>query len=283
VGGASKELKDRASVERQEVYVALVTPLLCGAGSTAYLNGNGHPFCCGPRSTGCRGLCVDPNLRDSILMSGRQCNGVAPQGLQTPGRIQYLGIPWDGQLQRYKCGENVAIIDGMPFPRGTNDFTVTATITPRRDGQIAVGRFAVLLYRLNNDVERPVALYFGYDDTFRNFDVFLGTDLEQVSNVQGIFARYEDFRANVSVTVKFIRQGRNFTVVANDTVLAHDTEPEIFSFNNSLSFPIVFGPPTFPTTSTNLQNILTAMDADVSDIAISDIAYVPQMAPQVST
>jgi len=191
-------------------------------------------------------------------------------GLQTPGRVQYLGIPWDGQLQRYKFRENVAIIDGIPFPRGTNDFTVTATITPRRDGQIAVGRFAVLLYRLNNDVERPVALYLGYDDQVRVFQFFLGTDLEQEDAVQGIFARYEDFRANVSVTVKFIRQGLNLTVVANDTVVGRGRSRTIFNFDSSLSFPIVIGPPTFPTTSTNLRNILTAMDADVSDIAISD-------------
>jgi len=257
-------------------------PLLCGAGSTAYLNGNGHPFCCGPSFTGCDSVCVDANLRDSILMSGRQCNDVAPQGLRTPGLVQHLGIPWDGQLQRYRFGNNVAIIDGIATPRGTGDFTVTATITPRRNGQIAFARYAALLFRRQSNITRPIALYVGYDQLRRRFEFFLGGTLDLGSVTQGDNFEFDNFRANVPVTVRFIRQGFNLTVFANETMIRSSTGTVTFDFDNSLAFPLEIGPPTFPTNSTEAEDILSGMDADVSDIAISDTAEVPPMAPQVS-
>jgi len=258
-------------------------PLLCGAGSTAHLNGNGHPFCCGPSSTGCDSICVDFNRRDSILMNGRQCNDVAPQGLRTPGRVQHLGIPWDGQLQRYKFGTNVAIIDGVSTPRGTGDFTVTATITPRRDGQISFARYAVLLFRRQSNITRPMALYVGYDQSIRQFEFFLGGTLDFTSVDQGASGEFDDFRANVPVTVRFIRQGVNISIFANETMIGNNAEDvPLFDFDNSLAFPLEIGPAIFPINSTEAEDILVAMDADVSDIAISDTAEVPPMAAQVS-
>lgn len=226
---------------------------------------------------------MNANLRDSILMSNRQCNDVAPQGLRTPGKIQHLGIPWDGQLQRYKFGNNVALIDGISGLRGTTDFTVTATITPRRDGQIALGRFAALLFRRQSDVERPIAIYLGYDNLSRQFDFFLGANFSLQNASQGISPRFDEFRANVSVTIKFIRQGVNLVVFANDTQIGNSTANETFNFGRSLAFPIEIGPPIFPTNSPEIEDILRSMDADVSDISISDIAEVPPMeASQVS-
>jgi len=258
-------------------------PLLCDAGSTAYLNGNGHPFCCGPSFTGCDGVCVGPNRRDSILMSGRQCNDVAPQGLQTPGLITYFGIPWDGQLQRYRCGSNAAKVDGIAMPRGTDDFTVTATITPRRDGQIAFGRYATLLFRRQSDVNYPIALYIGYDSDLRHFEFYIAATANLSNSVEGITPEYDNFRAKVPVTFKFIRQRSFLIMLANDTVIQNDSfEEEIFNLDNSLGFPIEIGPPTFPITNTELEDILSAMDADVSDIAISDSAEIPPMVSQLS-
>jgi hypothetical protein len=197
---------------------------------------------------------------------------VAPQGLRSPGVVQYLGIPWDGQLQRYRFGKNVAIIDEIAVPRGTEDFTITATITPRRSKQIAFGRYAVLLFRRQSDEAAPLALYLGYDDFESRFEFSLGAEL-------GLEAEFDDFRANVPVTFKFIRQRFTLMILANGTMIGIDTDMELFNFDDSLAFPIEIGPPIYPTNRPQeIAEVLSAMDADVSDISISDIAEIPPMA-----
>jgi len=71
-------------------------------------------------------------------------------------------------------------------------------------------------------------------------------------------------------------------MLANDTVISNGSFAEDVNLDNSLAFPIEIGPPTFPTTNTELEDILSAMDADVSDIAISDSAEIPPMVSQIS-
>jgi len=100
---------------------------------------------------------------------------------------------------------------------------------------------------------------------------------------QGASGEFDDFRANVPVTVRFIRQGVNISIFANETMIGNNAEyVPLFDFDNSLAFPLEIGPPIFPINSTEAEDILVAMDADVSDIAISDTAEVPPMAAQVS-
>jgi len=155
-------------------------PILCSASSTAYLNIHGHPFCCGPGWTGCSNVCVDQGRRSSILMSGRTCNDVAPQGLRTPGRIQHLDMPWDGQLQRYRFGDRVARVDGLAVPRGRDNLTITATLTPRRDGGVGYGQiWSVLALRFNADPEFIFGIFLGFADSGDRTDMF--SFLEQTS------------------------------------------------------------------------------------------------------
>jgi len=253
-------------------------PLLCGAGSTAYLNVKGHPFCCSPSFTGCSNLCVDNNRRNTLLMNGNQCNDVAPPGFRTPGRIQYLGIPWDGQLQRYKFGDRVAQLDELPFPRGTSDFTITATITPRRDDGVGFGRFSIILLRRQADVQGPIALYLGFDDLRNSIDFLFGLDID--NNFSEETARGNVvWQANVPVTFTCIRQSRTLLIFSNSTMLSNTTAGGIFNLDASLAFPLEIGPVTLPE---DTNNILNALNADVSDLSISDTADIPGMASQVS-
>jgi len=211
-------------------------------------------------------------------MNGNQCNDVAPPGFRTPGRIQYLGIPWDGQLQRYKFGDRVAQLDELPFPRGTSDFTITATITPRRDDGVGFGRFSIILLRRQADVQGPIALYLGFDDLRNSIDFLFGLDID--NNFSEETARGNVvWQANVPVTFTCIRQSRTLLIFSNSTMLSNTTAGGIFNLDASLAFPLEIGPVTLPE---DTNNILNALNADVSDLSISDTADIPGMASQVS-
>jgi len=98
-------------------------------------------------------------------MSGHTCNDVAPQGLRTPGRIQHLDMPWDGQLQRYRFGGRVARIDGLAVPRGRDNLTITATLTPRRDGRVSYDqRISILALRYNADPKFIYGIFLGFSE-----------------------------------------------------------------------------------------------------------------------
>jgi len=254
-------------------------PLLCSSGSTAYLNGHGHPFCCGPGALGCRNVCMDSNLVSSILTSGHACNDVSPQGLRIPNRIQYLDMPWDGQLQRYKVGTRVATLDGLAVPRGTSDFTITVTVTPRRDNGIGVGDLSTLLYRFTNNSQFPVGLSVAFNDNENDpatrLDFAVGADID-ISDGDIVCFNNFRFRANVSVTFRFIRQSRTLFMFANDTQLGNTTVDEIFDLDSTLAFPLVIGPVIFPVPGAGARVLLSAVDADLSDLMISETADFPQ-------
>jgi len=257
-------------------------PILCSASSTAYLNIHGHPFCCGPGWTGCSNVCVDQGRRSSILMSGRTCNDVAPQGLRTPGRIQHLDMPWDGQLQRYRFGDRVARVDGLAVPRGRDNLTITATLTPRRDGGVGYGQiWSVLALRFNADPEFIFGIFLGFADSGDRTDIFfiLGTDVGLTP--EGLVASF-NFFANVSVKLTFIRQGTAMFTYANGALLANTTTEEIFDLDSTLAFPLEIGSITIPNDNSG-NEILTALNADVSDLSISDTADFPPRTTQVFT
>jgi len=205
---------------------------------------------------------------------------VAPQGLRTPGRIQYLGIPWDGQLQRYKFGNRVAQLDELPIPRGTSDFTITATITPRRDDGVGFGRFPVILLRRQADVQIPIALYLGFDDEQNTIDFIFGFDGDNFA--QDLAQGDVIWQANVPVTFTCIRQSRTLLIFSNSTMLSNTTFDGIFNLDASLAFPLEIGPVILPINPEAVPDILSALDADVSDLSISDTADIPGMASQVS-
>jgi len=247
-------------------------PLLCSAGNTGHLNKYGHPYCCAPGTYGCGDVCVDPNRRNSILMGGGTCNDVAPQGLATPGRIQYLGIPWDGQLRRYRFGMHTALID-VPLPAGIDDFTIAATITPLFDNRTAFESRSVgaLMQRRDNNTVQPYALFIGFDDTARAVQFLTPSSF--------LTAPYGSFiRANMPVEFLFIRSGTTHFIYGNGTLLA-SMEANAYNLDDSLQFPLEVGLRIFRnidgSTSDASDDAHVALNAYVSDMSISRTADVP--------
>jgi len=251
-------------------------PLLCAAGSTCPLNAHGRPYCCAPGMVGCRNVCISPAQRDSILNNGGTCNYLAPQGLKTPGRVQYLDLPWDPEEQRYEIGQRRVLFEELAFPRGTGNFTIEATFTPRRPNRIGISYRAVFLFR--RDATRRLALYLGFtEDGSILFELGNGTSASSLS------ARYgaQEFRVNVSFNVKWIRQGGNMFIYANNTQIGNLTDQPIFDLDPSLAFPLEMGPVLFPNEDIRPSDFadpeynVVPLDAYVSNISMSSTADFP--------
>jgi len=111
--------------------------LLCGAGSICYLNAQGNPYCCAPRTTGCANVCLDFNSASRIIEHVGSCNPVSPQGFNLDGTVLYVDAPWNASSMTYQLdgGQNIMFVD-PPIRFGAGVFTMTATITPRFDGRV---------------------------------------------------------------------------------------------------------------------------------------------------
>lgn len=111
--------------------------LLCGAGSTCYLNTQGNPYCCAPRTKGCLDVCLDFNSASRVVEEGGSCNRVSPQGFRVDGTVLYVDAPWVARNMTYRLdgSQNITFVD-PPIRFGAGDFTMRATITPRVDGRV---------------------------------------------------------------------------------------------------------------------------------------------------
>jgi len=200
---------------------------------------------------------------------------VAPQGLMTPGRVQYLSIPWDGQRQGYQFGTTTAFVD-LPFPRGNASFTVSATITPRGNTPLCEREFATLMLRRNNDTEIFVAMWIGFECVYDgSIEVSVGFECATFCDIFRIADVTELIRPNTPVTFVFVREGASLFIFANNTLIESDTEVDVFDMSNSLVFPMEIGQPIYPTPDEDSDLVVMPLAADVSDIRITETADFP--------
>jgi len=223
-------------------------------------------------------------------MAGDLCNGLAPHGLRTPGQVHYLDLPWDPQTKRYECGQHVARLNGLDVLRGMSNFTVKATIIPRRDDVIAVTEYAAVLQRRNGSEE--TGLYIGFQDdisteTDRNGTLqrFVENSIEFIIGVnpQNYFrVRYDGlWRANIPQTFTWIHQQGDMFVYLNSTLLDVLRGLPVRDLNTPMADPLEICPVFYPNTpDRDFDDIIVPLDGFISDIRISNTVDFPTMSAQ---
>jgi len=259
--------------QAHSVCCAGAIPLLCDSGSTCHLNSHGHPFCCAQGFTGCSNVCVLETMINSILQDGK-CNDVAPQGIRTPDRVQYVDLPWDGQSKQYIFGDRNTLMD-IPFPRGLGDFTIAATITPGPSVRISIGDIGIFMVRRSDWMARFVDLMVGFIPETREAFLFLGlSDAGCEACLQ--VPTNELIRADTPINMLWVRQNATLLIYANNTLLGSTGNRSAFNLDNSLGYPLEIG--AFVARFEGFF-FLAPLIANVSNIRISDTAHVPVTRP----
>jgi len=255
-------------------------PLICSAHSSCHINDNGHPYCCGKGTTGCNNICVFPTTERLVRSRGGTCNRVAPQGLKTPGRVQYVDAPWDPIAQRYQFRDRAIQMYQPPIILGTDDFTVTVTITPRKNFSIGVQEensgTRSFYHRLSSN---GLGFRFGFADFHLIDAIFVEMDLvgpTAVANstctkqlVSGLVT--PGWRQGVPVNFKWVRQNFSLFIFANDTQIVNRTENCILDVDTGLglSVPFEIGP------LFNHEKDVVAVDAYASDLSFLNTVEFP--------
>jgi len=212
-------------------------------------------------------VCVLETTINSILQDGK-CNDVAPQGIRTPDRVQYLDLPWDGRSKQYIFGDRNTLMD-IPFPRGLGDFTIAATITPGPFGHIGIGdSLGILMVRRSDWMAPFVDLMVGFIPEDREAFLYLGFSdagceacLEVPTN--------ELIRADTPINMLWVRQNATLLIYANNTLLGSTGNRSAFNLDNSLGYPLEIGACVERFEG---EFFLAPLVANVSNIRISDTA-----------
>jgi len=235
--------------------------LLCGAGSSCYTNAQGSPYCCGTHTSGCAHVCLDNFTRDNYISRGGVCNPVSPQGFNADGTTLYVDAPWDGYRMSYLSDgtQNITFVN-PPIQLGARDFTMTVTLIPRNDSVVGHNgnQFPILIRRLAVFPDASAFLFTGYV-------ILLGRlaprNTVQISlyrnsregSTSGSFHIAEfilsvPILANVPISLRFIRQGLNLTVFANNVRLPLGSQTSFFlegqpiDVDTDLDAPLLISP-----------------------------------------
>jgi len=260
------------------VCCASETALFCGPGDSCFLNAKGHPYCCPEGYTGCRNLCVGDTTRRKILARRLQCDSTAPPGIDTPGRVLYIDVPWDSFSQRYNFSRRLAVIPNPRFTLGTGDFTLSLTVTPRVDARVE-NNFFRLPAPLRDMVVLMSRSTLGSGSNPKGYALVLqGGRVTDIRPSVSIFRNGSSFelearsretwRTNVPVKIQAGRQGR-VLFISVDGVMRTQNLTEIIDVDSGLIEPFTIGAFTF-----NGRPYPSSLDCYLSDISVRNYANV---------
>jgi len=274
--------------------------LLCGAGSLCYTNGLGHPYCCGKHTSGCAHVCLDNFTRDNFISSGGVCNPVSPQGFNADGAILYVDAPWDGKRLSYQLDgtHNITYID-PPIRLGVGDFTMSATVIPRRDSIFGFRDFdglqyAALFRRLGRSPSNALTGYvMGLTQSLGNvlfielYQNFIESD-RRLQNGRRLqtgedssvvwFNLSVPILANVSISLRVVRQGLNLSGYVDNMLanrVAFSSALSMQDVDTDLTAPLEISPRNpFDEGRVDLQE-RTDFPGSIRDLRIASAAEFP--------
>jgi len=272
--------------------------LLCGAGSTCYLNGNGHPYCCGPGTSGCSHVCLGAHTRARVIERGGICNPISPQGFNVDGTVLYVDAPWNATSRSYKLNGTNIHYRNPPLKLGTGDISMQATIIPHADGRVGKPgeESPAVLYSRMNFIEGTgfVVLFDVDEDGSNRAQVILTRDLPLTRLTdRGISKSVQvvrvdvpgGFRAGIPMHFKTLRSGLHILVfidgvLANVTSAVTATDSQPVDIDSGLEAPLRVSPRSidqlFPRTGldASLANMSILSSAE-SCIDISTLGRCP--------
>lgn len=257
-------------------------PLLCSSGSSCHVNGLGHPYCCAKGTTGCNSACVLPSTGRPLLGARGTCNRIAPQGLQTPGLVQYIDCPWDPIRQQYRFKSRAVKMYRSPIILGTRDFTVTVTIIPSKNMSVGVHDTGNRIFYQRMDGAGNGFSFGFYDlgpptNTTNVITLELTAPPVHQPNVNPplhqrmVGTLSPGWRQGVPVTVRWIRRNFSLYIFTNQTQIAHMTYDRVLDVDSGFdsSVPFEIGP------IFSHVGRLVAVDAYASDLSVSTMTASP--------
>lgn len=218
-------------------------------------------------------MCLLGITRDLIESSGARCNGLAPQGLSTPGRILYIDVPWDPYRSVYNFTERHAMFNNPHFTFGTGDFMLSVTVTPLVDGSVIAGAAPLAqLFSRGGPIGSGSQRYFLQVQL--NAVVVINWFMEGLSNIStnipglNISANLSvGWQAGVSVLIQAGRRNNTSFLQLNNEPVVSGLVPATLDVDSGLTDPFLIGGFFENGRPSNI-----ALDCDLSDLSVQNFA-----------